>query len=44
MPLSLPDRASFEYLKRLAKERLSLLRLRHPDARLADAQMAIARE
>ena len=44
MPLNLPERASYEYLKKLAKERLALLRARNPAAKLAEAQLAIARE
>jgi ankyrin repeat protein/catechol 2,3-dioxygenase-like lactoylglutathione lyase family enzyme len=44
MSLNLPERASYEYLKKLAKERLALLRTRNPAAKLADAQLAIARE
>lgn len=40
----LPDRASLEYLKRLAKERLREMRRAGQDARLADAQLLIARE
>lgn len=45
MPTSkLPDHASIEYLKKLAKERLRELRKSEPDARLASAQLAIARE
>ncbi|MGH7674284.1 MAG: ankyrin repeat domain-containing protein [Gemmatimonadales bacterium] len=40
----LPDRASLEYLKKLAKERLRELRRRNPDARLAAAQLAVARD
>ncbi|MGH7443508.1 MAG: ankyrin repeat domain-containing protein, partial [Longimicrobiales bacterium] len=40
----LPDRASLEYLKKLAKEHLRDLRRTQPDARLADAQLAIARK
>jgi ankyrin repeat protein/catechol 2,3-dioxygenase-like lactoylglutathione lyase family enzyme len=44
MPLNLPERASYEYLKKLAKERLALLRERNPATKLADAQLAIARE
>jgi ankyrin repeat protein len=43
-PLNLPDLASLEYLKKLAKERLATLRAIDPAARLADAQLAIARE
>jgi ankyrin repeat protein/catechol 2,3-dioxygenase-like lactoylglutathione lyase family enzyme len=44
MPLNLPERASYEYLKKLAKERLALIRTREPGAKLADAQLSIARE
>jgi ankyrin repeat protein len=44
MSLNLPERASSEYLKKLAKERLALLRRRNPATKLADAQLAIARE
>ncbi|HEX7123964.1 MAG TPA: ankyrin repeat domain-containing protein [Gemmatimonadaceae bacterium] len=40
----LPDRASLEYLKKLAKERLQELRKSDPDAKLTTAQLAIARE
>jgi len=43
-PLNLPERASLEYLKKLAKERLGALRAADEDAKLADAQLAIARE
>lgn len=41
---NLPDRASLEYLKKLAKERLRELRRSDPNARLAAAQLAVARE
>jgi hypothetical protein len=44
MPLNLPDRASFEFLEKLAKERLAVLRAANPAATLAVAQLAIARE
>jgi ankyrin repeat protein len=44
MSLNLPEHASYEYLKKLAKERLALLRARNPVKKLADAQLAIARE
>ncbi len=45
MPSSkLPDRASLEYLKKLAKERLRELRRTNPDTRLAEAQLAVARD
>jgi ankyrin repeat protein len=40
----LPERASFEYLKKLAKEQLDELRQLDPDAKLASAQLAVARE
>jgi hypothetical protein len=40
----LPERASFEYLKKLAKNRLDELRQLDPDAKLAAAQLAAARE
>lgn len=40
----LPARASLEYLKKLAKERLLDLRASAPAAKLADAQLAVARE
>src|SRR5262245_11577027 len=43
-PLNLPDRASLEYLKKLAKERLVALKTSDPSAKLADAQLAVARE
>lgn len=44
MSLNLPERASYEFLKKLAKERLVFLRSRQPAAKLADAQLAVARE
>jgi ankyrin repeat protein/catechol 2,3-dioxygenase-like lactoylglutathione lyase family enzyme len=44
MSLSLPERASLEFLKKLAKERLAAQRATDPAARLADAQLAVARE
>ena len=40
----LPARASLEYLKKLAKERVARLRRTDPSATLADAQLAVARE
>ena len=40
----LPERASLEYLKKRAKERLLELRRRDPQAKLATAQLAIARD
>lgn len=39
----LPERASLEYLKKLAKDYLAELRRTDPKAKLADAQLAIAR-
>lgn len=45
MPSSdLPERASLEYLKKLAKEGLRELRRTDPRARLAAAQLAVARD
>ena len=41
---ALPARPSLEYLKKLAKERLALLRGDQPGAKLAAAQLLIARE
>jgi ankyrin repeat protein/catechol 2,3-dioxygenase-like lactoylglutathione lyase family enzyme len=43
MSLNLPERASYEYLKKLAKERLTALRATDPATKLAEAQLAIAR-
>jgi ankyrin repeat protein/catechol 2,3-dioxygenase-like lactoylglutathione lyase family enzyme len=40
----LPERASLEYLKKRAKERLLELRKRDPRAKLAAAQLAVARD
>jgi ankyrin repeat protein len=40
----LPDRASLEYLKKLAKDRLRELRRTDPEARLSAAQRAVARD
>ena len=40
----LPERASLEYLKKLAKDRLQVLRRTDPRAKLADALLAVARE
>lgn len=40
----LPERASLEYLKRVAKERLAELRREEPRAKLATAQLAVARQ
>lgn len=41
---ALPESPSLEYLKKLAKERLRELRRTDPAARLADAQLAVARD
>jgi ankyrin repeat protein len=40
----LPDRASIEYLKKIAKERLRKLRQSDPRAKLSTAQLAVARD
>lgn len=40
----LPERASLEYLKKLAKDRLQELRRSDPNAKLATALLAVARE
>jgi len=40
----LPLRASFEYLKKLAKDRLDELRQLDPHTKLAAAQLSVARE
>jgi ankyrin repeat protein len=40
----LPERASLEYLKKLAKDRLRELRRADPHAKLADALLAVARD
>jgi predicted enzyme related to lactoylglutathione lyase len=40
----LPERPSLEHLKKLAKNRLRELRRKEPEAKLADAQLAVARE
>ena len=42
--MALPDRPSLEYLKKLAKDRLPELRRANAGARLADAQLVVARE
>jgi ankyrin repeat protein len=43
-PLPLPSRPDLHWLKNRAKDRLTELRSREPSARLADAQLAIARD
>jgi ankyrin repeat protein len=40
----LPDTPNLEWLRKQAKERLEQLRVRSPDAKLADAQLEVARE
>jgi ankyrin repeat protein len=42
--MPLPDHSNLEYLKKLAKEKLRELQRDHVSARLADAQLAVARE
>jgi ankyrin repeat protein len=42
--MPLPDRPNLEYLKKLAKEKLQDLQRAEASARLADAQLAVARE
>lgn len=44
MSLPLPLRANLEWLKKISKERLVLLRASDPAAKLSDAQFAVARE
>ncbi|MGN6626911.1 MAG: hypothetical protein ACTHLN_09850, partial [Tepidisphaeraceae bacterium] len=43
-PLELPAHPSIEWLKKSAKKRLAALRETEPDATLALAQLAVARE
>ena len=43
MPEPLPERASLDWLRKTAKQNLSRLRLTDPEAKLADAQRALAR-
>jgi ankyrin repeat protein len=44
MSASLPLRPRLEWLRKTAKDRLALLRKSEPGAKLADAQLAVARE
>jgi ankyrin repeat protein/uncharacterized glyoxalase superfamily protein PhnB len=44
MSSTLPEHPSLDYLKRLAKQRLRELRATDPDAKLAQAQLAVARD
>jgi hypothetical protein len=41
---TLPTRASLEYLRKLAKDRLAVLREKNPQAQLATALLAVAQE
>ena len=41
---TLPARASLEYLRKLAKDRLAVLREKHPETQLATALLAVAQE
>src|SRR5262244_2820573 len=41
---SLPSRANLEHLRNEAKQRLKTMRAQDPEARLADAQLAVARD
>lgn len=43
MPSNLPPRASLEWLKKTAKQNLAAIRRGNPEAKLADAQLALAR-
>jgi ankyrin repeat protein len=44
MPLSLPARPNLEWLRKTAKQTLKELRAKNASARLADAQLAVARD
>jgi ankyrin repeat protein len=44
MSQPLPPRANLEWLKKLCKERLAELRAHDPDAKLSQAQLAVARQ
>ena len=44
MPKPLPARASLDWLRKTAKQNLRALRARDPHAKLADAQLALARD
>jgi ankyrin repeat protein/catechol 2,3-dioxygenase-like lactoylglutathione lyase family enzyme len=44
MPLNLPERASLEFLDKIAKDRLASLRTSNPQTTLAGARLTIARE
>jgi ankyrin repeat protein len=44
MPASLPPRPNLEWLHKTAKDRLSRVRVADPNAKLADAQLVLARE
>jgi len=42
--MSLPERPNLDWLRKTAKDRLAQLRATNPNAKLADAQLAVARE
>lgn len=42
--MSLPERPNLQWLRKTAKDRLAQLRATNPNAKLADAQLAVARE
>jgi hypothetical protein len=42
--MPLPDRPNLEFLRQLAKDKLQELRRADPGARLADTQLAVARQ
>jgi ankyrin repeat protein len=44
MSLELPERPSYEFLRKLAKDRFAALRTTAPNTRLASVQLALARE
>jgi ankyrin repeat protein len=44
MAIALPARPSLDWLRKTAKQQLQALRASRPDAQLADAQLAVARE
>jgi len=44
MPASLPPRPNLEWLRKTAKEHLTRLKADHPATKLAEAQLAVARE
>ena len=44
MPATLPERASLDWLKKTARQNLRALRAADPNAKLADVQLALARD